>query len=170
MNTELIAQLVKKLSERKGDGKDDDWLFACCHCLWLLATPETTEAVEPLLAIVNDEGYSNLTRFAAVAVLSRIGGERVKSALIVAKPFMQDSKAGKEVRGAIFDVLEGKEVRLNDTECMVKAVDSALIGVKLSIPKLVALARLGNNRKLTQHLLNQASGLEAFAKEIREGL
>lgn len=163
-------QLIAEVFKRSSKGLDDPWLFACCYYLYPVATPEMTEAIDPLLRIVNDEIFTDLTRFAALAVLSRIGGDKVKKALVSAKPLMPGSKAGKEVRAAIFETLEGKEVRLNGIESFVKAFDIPLVNVKLAMPKLKALAIVGGNRKLRRHLLAQAEGLEALAKEIRQGL
>ena len=167
---EVPLYLIAELYKRSSGEVDDPWLFACCYYLYPMATPEMTEAIDPLVGIVNDEKISDLTRRAALAVLSRIGGDKVKKALVSAKPLMPGSKAGKKVRAAIFETLEGKEVRLNGIESFVKAFDIPLVNVKLAMPKLKALAIVGGNRKLRRHLLAQAEGLEALAKEIRQGL
>jgi len=164
---QLIAELFKRSPKK---GVDDPWLFACCYYLYAVATPEMTTPITPLLAIVNDEAFSDSTRIAALAVLSRIGGEEVKAALGSAKPLMPGSRAGKEVRAAVFDALEGKDVQLSSIEGLVKAIDIPLVGVKFALPQLMALANVGHNRKLRKHLLDQADGLVALAKEIRQGL
>lgn len=165
------ARLIAVLSKRSPEKRVDDFrLFACCFHLSSMATPEMTEAVPTLMAIVNDEAFSDSTRIAALAVLSKIGGQEVRTAMVTAVPLLPRAKGSEELRKAVFDVSAGRLVQLKSIEEMIKALDIPLVNIKLTLLKLKALAKLSYTANLRTHLLDQADGLEALAKEIRQGL
>lgn len=164
VNLGFAYRILRAIVEKKElEPSDDPWVWALCYQFYHTFEPGMmTDAIDPLIDFVKDDkNLSVTTRLAALACLSKIGGDTVISKLtaIVSTAPPLYFKSSHELVLAIYDIIEGKEVKLSPRYEILHRFEQDVTDVSDWVKRLDALNALDPNPELTHFLIRQKKAL-----------
>lgn len=157
-------RVLNAIADKKPfEPEDDPWVWALCFSFYhTFEQGMMTEAIEPLEEIVKDDkNLSVTTRLAALACLSKIGGDTVlyKLTAIVATAPPLFFKSSHELVLQIYNIIEGNEVKLSPRYEILHKFEQDVTDVSDWVKRLDALNVLDPNPELTHFLIKQKKTL-----------